>query len=787
MPTNYSILRLPQISIMLALHSTIVEELQKEDGLLILAKGLGIDIIINEYISKLSYEGQYLVFILNHSNPAITNDINIKNRCKIYQSGGVCSITSRILITDLINNVIDFKLIKCVLVLEADKVTESSTEHFILKLIHQHTTPSIKGFSQNPEKFVFGFNKIERMLSSLYLQNLFLYPRYRDAVNDGLKKLFIEEHSIPVQKDLLDIEHCIRDCLQIVISDLKSSCRWIDPTEITLEKSLTSNFEFLLKQELEPNDYKLSDSSQLAIEEIKFFKHLLSYLYDYDCISFLKYFESHVNAMTVKASWTTHFCATQIHSKAKDRVYIKRLGPSIHYKHNNITYKLPLNVAPVLKENCKWACISNILTDQKTLILTDSTSTTIYLRKYLTQPNVVIGDKSINLLMLFKLGYYFKERGELEKNKIVSQSHPVAEKARTNKRRRLRGTNLMSNSVGSQIVHEGIEMDLIELEEGRENLNAVIENVNDLKTIEQLSIIKPQQIILYHPSLYALRLVEVYCTLNENITIHVLTIKESQEEQQCLMDVRREKDAFHKLIIDQERLAVPIQAMHLLDQNATTRIAGGQSKERCVIVDVREFRSRLPLSLFNRNFKLSAVTLNVGDYILAPNMAVERKVVSDLISSLNSGRLYYQAQQLCLNYEFPILLIEFTESRSLRVQYLMKYNALGKVTVLMHYFPKLQIYMSPDTEFSAKLFELLKINKQEPEVDTAKNVGNESDVASGADFVQSMPGVNSFNYKKLIKEYQTVLQILGASKTKLRTILGKQNGDELYDFINKEF
>lgn len=36
------------------------------------------------------------------------------------------------------------------------------------------------------------------------------------------------------------------------------------------------------------------------------------------------------------------------------------------------------------------------------------------------------------------------------------------------------------------------------------------------------------------------------------------------------------------------------------------------------------------------------LTLEVGDYIVTPEICVERKSVSDLIQSLNSGRLYNQ-------------------------------------------------------------------------------------------------------------------------------------------------
>lgn len=58
----------------------------------------------------------------------------------------------------------------------------------------------------------------------------------------------------------------------------------------------------------------------------------------------------------------------------------------------------------------------------------------------------------------------------------------------------------------------------------------------------------------------------------------------------------------------------------------------------------------------------------VGDYILTPDVCVERKSLSDLIGSLNSGRLYNQAQAMTRYYKKPILLIEFDQNKSFHLQ-----------------------------------------------------------------------------------------------------------------------
>ena len=102
-----------------------------------------------------------------------------------------------------------------------------------------------------------------------------------------------------------------------------------------------------------------------------------------------------------------------------------------------------------------------------------------------------------------------------------------------------------------------------------------------------------------------------------------------------------------------------------------------------VIVDMREFRSELPSLLHKRGIEIEPVTLEVGDYILSPEICVERstitpvhqfqllhcrKSISDLIGSLANGRLYNQATSMSRFYSRPMLLIEFDTNKPFSLQ-----------------------------------------------------------------------------------------------------------------------
>lgn len=86
-------------------------------------------------------------------------------------------------------------------------------------------------------------------------------------------------------------------------------------------------------------------------------------------------------------------------------------------------------------------------------------------------------------------------------------------------------------------------------------------------------------------------------------------------------------------------------------------------------MDIREFRSELPSLLHKRGIDLEPLTLDVGDYILTPEICVERKSISDLIGSLNSGRLYKQAEAMGRHYKKPILLIEHEQKTQVSATY----------------------------------------------------------------------------------------------------------------------
>lgn len=94
----------------------------------------------------------------------------------------------------------------------------------------------------------------------------------------------------------------------------------------------------------------------------------------------------------------------------------------------------------------------------------------------------------------------------------------------------------------------------------------------------------------------------------------------------------------------------------------------------CFFLNTWKFQAKLsdfvsshfqPLTrVFEKSQTFSSLLFQVGDYILSPEMCIERKSLSDLRSSFTSGRLFHQAESMSRHYETPILLIEFERDKA---------------------------------------------------------------------------------------------------------------------------
>ncbi|PAV75187.1 hypothetical protein WR25_12140 [Diploscapter pachys] len=181
---------------------------------------------------------------------------------------------------------------------------------------------------------------------------------------------------------------------------------------------------------------------------------------------------------------------------------------------------------------------------------------------------------------------------------------------------------------------------------------------------------KPTAIILYNLSLLTTRQIEIFhATHSEHYRqIYCLQYKDSTEESRYLDSVSKENECFDFLFKENEALLIsreydtsremPRKLASTRDMRNRVDEDEDEDQRPKIIVDMREFNSELPTVLYKQGFDVTAATLEVGDYILSPNIAVERKALDDLTQSLQSSRVFKQSEQMLRHYKNAILLIE---------------------------------------------------------------------------------------------------------------------------------
>ncbi|KAJ3062533.1 hypothetical protein HDU98_001574 [Podochytrium sp. JEL0797] len=325
--------------------------------------------------------------------------------------------------------------------------------------------------------------------------------------------------------------------------------------------------------------------------------------------------------------------------------------------------------------------------------------------------------------------------------------------------------------------------------------------------------VRPSSVVMYDVDTAFIRRLEVFHALNGGspaMTVYFMIYDNSIEEQKYLTSLRKEKESFEKLIREKANMAIPIdQDGRVVDpddvfwRNLDTRIAGGQTIPAAdanqIIVDVREFRSALPSLLHTHRMKLRPCTLLVGDYILTPQICVERKSIPDLIGSFKSGRLYTQTEAMCLHYDTPVLLIEFAAGKSFSLGPVGGNGGMQpegedlncKLVLLAVTFPKLRIVWSQSPAATAEIFEDLKKDQREPSVEDAMRVGLDANdpidsifSITPSDMIRALPGITSKNYRNIMQRVDSIAAIAEMGVEECKVLVGEEGGRELWEFMN---
>ena len=192
-----------------------------------------------------------------------------------------------------------------------------------------------------------------------------------------------------------------------------------------------------------------------------------------------------------------------------------------------------------------------------------------------------------------------------------------------------------------------------------------------------------------------------------------------------------------------------------------------------VVADERERASGVPDELSKLNVRVYFSRLPVADYVLNPELAIERKSVRDLVSSVYDSRLFYQAAKLSAAYAKPFLLVE---GDSKEVESLVKnmksfYGAIANVTLA---YGLRVLYTANPRETATAIAELLNHARAKPLARMPSEVPPKARSVSQQQLylVAAMPGIGRKLAEKLLSKYGTPRRVMGLTAGELAMTQG---------------
>ena len=190
-----------------------------------------------------------------------------------------------------------------------------------------------------------------------------------------------------------------------------------------------------------------------------------------------------------------------------------------------------------------------------------------------------------------------------------------------------------------------------------------------------------------------------------------------------------------------------------------------------IVADEREKKSGIPNLLKGIGINLEIKTLPIGDYIVAPETIVERKSISDLVSSVFDGRLFDQCNRMKENFQFPIIIIEgdTDEIEELIENPFVFYGAISSVAIDF----KIPIISTPNASHTAKLLVSMCSRKDIAKGPFIKKIRKSDDIQrQQLSVLSSLPGVGEKLAIRMLEKFGTPLRVFSASSTELSKISG---------------
>jgi DNA excision repair protein ERCC-4 len=192
-----------------------------------------------------------------------------------------------------------------------------------------------------------------------------------------------------------------------------------------------------------------------------------------------------------------------------------------------------------------------------------------------------------------------------------------------------------------------------------------------------------------------------------------------------------------------------------------------------VVVDERERQSGVPEALSKLDVRVYFSQLRVADYVISPEIAVERKALSDFVSSVYDGRLFVQASEISSSYRKPYLIVEgdIKELANLTRNVNSYYGAIASVTLA---YDLRILHTSDRSQTAAAIAALVQHSRARP-----LPPGSIAVAPKGSDepqqqlyFVSALPGVGLKLARRMLTRFGTPRKVMNLTESQMALVQG---------------
>jgi len=197
-----------------------------------------------------------------------------------------------------------------------------------------------------------------------------------------------------------------------------------------------------------------------------------------------------------------------------------------------------------------------------------------------------------------------------------------------------------------------------------------------------------------------------------------------------------------------------------------TRVKEKPTIKPKIIADIHEKDSLILAELTaNKDIELIIQQLKIGDYLIA-NTIIERKTVSDFISSMISKRIIEQLKQM-KQYKTQLFILEGDLNDSDFNQ-----NAIrGFILSIINNY-QIPIIFTKDYKDTSEYLIVFAKQQLKPKTEISLHSRIPKTIQEQKQYIlEAFPNIGPITAKKLLKEFKTINKVINASDKELKEIL----------------